>query len=207
MSLRQVLFILFSLFIVINLVFLDLFVFKLSSQVSNSSRVASSEKVTNDQECGKSCRQAIEQAVKKYITPTKNTPVSNLTTDKFTSGSVKEYFIPLGSGVTSTTDWANVSGLESSIDTALYQNIKVAYFEISLRVPTGNQTVYARLYNQTDKHAVWFSDVSLDGGTPKLLVSPVIKLDTGNKLYIVQIKTQLGYQVFIDQARVHITTQ
>lgn len=206
MSLRQVLFILFSLFIVINLVFLDLFVFKLSSQVSNSSRVASSEKVINDQECGKSCNEAIEQAVKKYITPAKSTS-SSLTANTSTSGSVKEYFIPLGSGVTSTTDWANVSGLESYIDTALYQNIKVAYFEISLRIPTGNQTVYARLYNQTDKHAVWFSDVSFDGGTPKLLVSPTIKLDTGNKLYIVQIKTQLGYQVFIDQARVHITTR
>ena len=63
-----------------------------------------------------------------------------------------------------------------------------------------------RLYNVTDKHPVWFSDVSLEGGTPALLISKPITLDSGNKTYQVQMKTSLKFQAFLDQSRLHIIT-
>ena len=79
-------------------------------------------------------------------------------------------------------------------------------FEVSLYTPTGNQTAYARLYNVTDKHPVWYSEVSIEGGTPQTKISNNIILDTGNKLYQVQMKTQLQARTNLENARVHIIT-
>ena len=75
-----------------------------------------------------------------------------------------------------------------------------------MRIPTGNEVAYARLFNVTDKHPVWFSEVSLEGGTPQLLISQPVAFDSGRKLYQVQMKTSLKYTAILDQARLHITT-
>jgi len=123
------------------------------------------------------------------------------------TSSVKEYYVPFGSGVDSSSEWKDISGLEGYIDGNSYGVIKKATFEVSVRVPTGNQTVDVRLYNITAAHPVWFSEMKFTGGgTPQLLVSSPITIDSGNNLYRVQMKTQLKFQAFIDQARVRIMT-
>ena len=76
-----------------------------------------------------------------------------------------------------------------------------------MKIPNGNQRAYARLFNVTDKHPVWFSEVWLEGGTPRLLVSEPITLAEGRKLYRVQMKTTLKDLAILTQARVKITTQ
>lgn len=124
-----------------------------------------------------------------------------------TQSFVKEIFIPFGSGSSTASDWTDVAGLQTTIDTADYPSIKQVFFEATLRIPTGNQTAYARLYNATDKHPVWYSDVSLEGGTPKLLISQPITLDAGNKTYQIQMRTSLQYQTNIDQARIRLKLQ
>lgn len=118
----------------------------------------------------------------------------------------REFFIPLGSGTNNTDDWADVAGALAYIDSNNYDRIKRVLFEASVHIPSGNQKAYVRLFNATDKHPVWFSEMSFEGGSPQFLVSNPINLDPGNKLYQVQMKTQLKYKVDLIQSRVHIIT-
>lgn len=143
----------------------------------------------------------LEQALaKKTVVSTTITPPPSA------SSTAKEYFIPLGGGSSNADDWTDVPGLQAYVDTALYGRIKTVTFEASLRTPTGNQSANARLYNVTDGHPVWNSDVSIEGGTPQLLISSPITLGTGSKLYKVQMKTQLKFITYLDQSRIHIMT-
>lgn len=118
----------------------------------------------------------------------------------------KEYFIPLGTGSSTAGDWIDVSGVQATIDTAQYPKIKSVIFEATVQVPTGNQIVWVRLYNKTDKHPVWFSEVSMSGAGPVMLESQVITLDKGSKIYQVQMKTQLQFTASLNQSRIHIFT-
>lgn len=131
------------------------------------------------------------------------TAINNITGG--TGATTKEYFVPLGAGSNDTDQWVDVAGLQASIDTTQYRRIKKAVFEATIQVPTGNQLVYVRLFNTTDKHPVWFSELSMSGNGPILLTAP-ITLDTGNKLYQVQMKTQLKFTANLTQSRIRITT-
>ena len=100
-----------------------------------------------------------------------------------------------------------MAGLQASIDSNGYNSIKSVVFEVSLHVPTGNETASVRLYNSTDNHPVWNSELTFNGNSSSVFMSSSpISLDSGNKLYKVQIKTQLQYPAIVDQSRVHITT-
>jgi hypothetical protein len=120
--------------------------------------------------------------------------------------STGESYIPLGIGSIFSNDWSDVSGAQASIDSTQFPRIKKVTFEASVQVPTGNQIVWIRLFNVTDKHPVWYSEISMDGTGQNLLISPPINLDSGNKIYQVQIKTQLGYTANLTQSRIHIVT-
>lgn len=121
--------------------------------------------------------------------------------------SVKEFYVPFGSGVNSSDEWQDVPGLQVYINRNSYPSIKTVTFEASIRVPTGNQTADVRLFNVTAGHPVWFSEMTFTGGgTPQLLISQPITLDPGSNLYKVQMKTQLKFPAYLDQARVHIAT-
>lgn len=134
------------------------------------------------------------------------TPSPRQTTTTYTTSAVKEFYVPFGSGSGVATDWMDIPGMTVSVDTKNYARIKTVTFEVSISIPTGNETAYVRLFNATDQHPVWFSDVSLEGGTPQLVASQPITLDVGNKTYQVQIKTSLGYTANLDQARLKIIT-
>lgn len=118
----------------------------------------------------------------------------------------KEYFVPLGSGTNQSTGWQDVEGAQSYVDSTLYRKAKKTTFEATLEVPSGSQITYVRLYNATDQHPVWFSEVNMDGSGPKLLVSAPITLDPGEKLYKVQMKSQLAAKANLVQSRLHIQT-
>jgi hypothetical protein len=156
--------------------------------------------VKQDEGCGKECKDEIEKAVSEALAKNNSQAVN--------SGSlVKEYFVPFGTGHISSTEWADVPGLEAYVDGDAYGRIKKSVFEVSVRVPTGNETAEVRLYNSTRSHPVWNSNVTFTGGgTPQFLVSNPITFDPGTNLYKVQMKTQLQFPAYIDQSRVHITT-
>lgn len=118
----------------------------------------------------------------------------------------KEYFVPLGTGTNKSDDWLDVEGAQSYIDSTQYRKIKKVTFEATLEIPNGAQISYVRLYNVTDKHPVWFSEMNMDGSGPQLLISAPISLDPGQKLYKVQMKSQLKGLINLVQSRVHILT-
>lgn len=132
-------------------------------------------------------------------------PTTAVVSKETTTQNVKEYFIPFGSGTNQTADWADVVGMQASIDFGNYQNIKEIRFEASVNVPTGNETVWVRLFNVSDKHPVWYSEVTTVNNS--YIVSQPIVYDKGSKIYQVQMKTQLQYTANLTQARIHIILQ
>lgn len=149
------------------------------------------------QTCGTECKAEIQKAVANVIVPSQTTN---------STSSVKEYFITLGSGGSTSTEWADVPGIQGYIDSTSYGRIKSVSFEASLYTPTNNQEAEARLFNVTDSHPVWNSDVKISGGTAQLKISSPITLDKGSKLYQVQMRTQLGSRTNLENARIHIVT-
>lgn len=123
------------------------------------------------------------------------------------SSGVKEYYVALGSGINTSDEWLDIPGAQSYIDSTKYGKISKVTFEASIQIQNGNQKAYARLYNATDKHPVWFSEVSLEGGQALLLISNPITLDEGNKSYQVQLKSQLKGPTNLLQSKVHIIVQ
>lgn len=158
------------------------------------------------QECPQKCMKAIEESASTLKITLPVQPTITTTPTQITNNQVKEFFIPFGSGTSTAKDWQDVSGLQASVDSGAYGRIKRVTFEASVFIPTGNETAWVRLFNATDGHPVWSSDVSIDGGIAKLLTSQPITLDSGTKTYHVQMKTSLEYPANINQARIHILT-
>jgi len=190
--------------VLLNLAYIDVLTFlEPKSDIDKTSVVQKSVQEENNV-CPQSCVSQIYEATASYKLAATTPAV--ITKETKAPARVKEFFIPFGSGSGSASDWQDIEGLQAYIDSTNYEEVKTVTFEASLRIPTGNQTAYVRLFNKTDKHPVWFSEVSLTGGTAQLLISEPITLDKDNKLYQVQMKTQLKYQALLDQARIHIIT-
>ena len=118
----------------------------------------------------------------------------------------KEIFVPIGSGSTKSSSYVDLSGLEVSVDTTKYSGIDSVVFEGSIWVQDGNGKVNAQLYNKTDSHPVWNSQISTSSANGVLTTSSKINLDSGNKIYRVQAKTDLvEYAAHVDGARIKIT--
>lgn len=119
----------------------------------------------------------------------------------------KEVYIPLGTGSTSSTDWTDVSGVEAYVAPDNYGSIKEMYFEASIRIPTGVGKVYARLKNVTDGVGLFESEVFKEGTGGELISSGRLPLPQVTKLYRVQLKSSLGAQVVLDNARIKLFVQ
>ncbi len=160
--------------------------------------------------CSPSCITAIENATASSIVKTSpSKPISSKTPEKTigSSGLPKDYYIPLGTGFTQNNNWVDVGGTDITINPADYGKIKQVIFQASMHIPVANGTIYARLYNVTDNHPVWFSEVSTGQGSSTMVSSANITLDPGSKLYRVQIKTSLQYPSYLDFSRIKITIQ
>nr|MBI5455765.1 hypothetical protein [Candidatus Levybacteria bacterium] len=203
--------------IFLNLLYLDV-IFIRGSGIKTIEKIISapsSQTNQNDSTCSSACITKINEVknnIKKQtssdITPTITPTPTKLQYQPQDSSSVREYYVPFGTGSGSSSDWQDVSGLQAYVDSVSYPNIKSVVFEASLHIPTGNETASVRLYNATDKHPVWNSEINFNGNSSSIfLTSASISLDSGNKLYKVQMKTQLQYQAILDQSRLHITTK
>lgn len=116
----------------------------------------------------------------------------------------KETYVPLGSGTVASADWQEIGGLEAVIDRANYSQIKSIIFEGSLSIPTGNGVVSAKLFNVTDKHEVWFSQIEVQGAASQRTESKEISLSSGRKLYRVMMKSSMSYEAILKDARIKI---
>lgn len=200
--------------IAINLVYINILVLKNNRQpfsfgtsAFTQEQSASLADVSADKTdtCGKDCIKDIYGAIYEATSSSRSSQDTVLITDTQKSDSVvKEYFVSFGSGTNATEEWTDVPGLSVYVDSTKYPSIKKVTFEASVRIPTGNQKAYVRLFNATDKHPVWYSDLFLEGGATQLLISPAIQLDSGSKLYAVQMKTSLKFETNLLQSRLHI---
>ncbi len=211
----------FFFLLLLNLIYLDILLIQgvgskqtIIQRFENiTNQVADKSVVTpNPNICPQSCISQINQALiskPTVLVPTPTPAAANnvLPLQSANSSATKTYYVPFGSGSGASTDWQDMPGLQASIDSNSYGSIKSVVFEASLHIPTGNEIASVRLYNSTDGHPVWNSQVDFNGNVNSvLLVSPGVNLDNGNKLYKVQIKTQLQFTAILDQSRLHITT-
>lgn len=153
----------------------------------------------SEENCSQACLLAIDKAV--------NTTQASSVTPSPSASSGKIVYLPLGSGSIKSQDWIDVPGLVSYIDPGNYGKIKTVIFEASLRIPTANGRIYVRLYNKNDGRPVWFSEISSESAASTLIQSSPITFDGGNKLYQVQAKTTMGFESFIDFARLKFITE
>lgn len=199
--------------ITINLFLLDLKVFAPANniQISDITSVATpilsptanpNEILPQNLICPNSCLSIIQQA-----TSSASQGSSQEVLSQKASGQSREFYIPLGSGSTTKSDWDDITGTETLINPANYGNIKEMYFIASLRNPTQNGQVEAQLYNVTDKHLVWDSHTKMVGPVSQTITSNRIYLDNGAKLYRVQLRSTLQFQAFLDNAKIRIITQ
>ncbi len=215
------------LFLVINAIIVDIKVFTEKDKVST----AQMYKALNAQ--GTTCSPACNDVINKNLSAVVSTSASTLvailpstTPEKSPTptrpptptlippytptptpiAQPKEFFIPLGTGSGTYTNWTSIDGIGATVNLANYPNVANIYFEVTMRIPTGNQTASVRLYNATTNSAVSNSTLSSSGGTSTLLTSSSLSLPIGSNSYQVQLQTQLGYTTFIDQARIHIIT-
>jgi len=154
---------------------------------------------SNSGDCPTACLLAIDEATEeaeKQPTQTIKAIPSALT--------VREIYIPLGSGSTKSESWVELPGVETVIDSADYPNIKSMILEVSLKIPTANGRVHAKLLNVSDKHDVWGSEVSSEGSTSYRAESANITLSAGRKLYRVMMKSTMGYDAILDWARIKV---
>lgn len=153
--------------------------------------------------CPASCIAKIEEAT--VSSKDKNMVEDNDVNDSpVVSAQARESLITLGTGTSASTEYENVPTTQVYIDPSKYGTIKSVKFEVSIAVPTANQYVYVRLYNITDKNPVWNSEMYMSGGPSAFLESGSITLASGNKLYVVQVKSQLKHQTNLNQARLRI---
>lgn len=191
----------FLLLLTVNVVMLDIMVFfarkRLSSEVASTSvRVAEAPWVGEIEE--------LHKRIDALVATPSSPPVPEIPKDTSVK-TAKEYFISLGSGTVKSNSWQDVAGAEATIDTANYPSIKSATFEGFLAIPTANGQVRAKLYNVTDKHDVWFSEVSSEGPTLTKKEAS-ITLESGAKTYRVMGLSTLKYDANIENARLRILT-
>lgn len=152
--------------------------------------------------CPSSCLSLIKQATASGIGRPVSAPAAP--TIRFPT---KEIYIPLGTGSVKSFDWKDLAGIEVYFDPANYGKIKQVTFEASLRIPTANGWVYARLYNVNDSLPLIESEVSAEGDWGTRVESNPIPLSSGNKLYRVQMKTSMDYNGVLDLARIKIVLE
>ena len=205
----KLVFLVFFLFLLVNVLILDIKVFTGKEEVAvikSPVKELETELVAPDIQaetdiCPLVCLEVITEATAASLAQA--TPVST-PAPAVAAPTVKEFYIPLGGGSNKSSDWVELGGIESVIDMANYPNVKSIIFEASMRIPTANGRVYAKLYNITDQHDVWFSEVSSEGSVSSRTESKNINLAPGRKLYRVMMKSTMSYEAFLDSARIKI---
>lgn len=192
------------LLLAINIVFLDIVQFSPNKQPADSSVSTTSATVSAPGGVCSPCQAQISDEVSRQVA-SKSAGLGLAISPTAAPAVPKEYYVPLGTGMTRSSSYDRLPGADVFVDTSKYPSIKQATFEVYLRNPTGNGSTFAKLYNVTDKHDVWFSEVSFEGGGSARREA-AIQLEPGNKEYQVMLKSTLQYDVYVENARIKIAT-
>ena len=197
----------------INLLILDIKIFsqpaiKISDVATEVTPVVNLSSITSDSAnlfCPSSCISLIDKATQSANIG--SVPEALETLPQTQPIIEREYYIPLGNGSTDKSSWDNQTATETIVNPGNYGRIKEAYFIASFKNPTQNGIAEAQLYNVTDKHPVWGSHVIMNGPLSQTISSGKIQLDSGNKLYRVQLKSSLNFPISLENAKIRIIAQ
>lgn len=196
----------------VNFVLLDVKVFlKKEKEIVSSPEPAAATPTAIQQEAITYCPPACLDKIFEATTTAEAEVATKLPAPKeekvVSQPAVKEFYIPFGSGVTKSNEWVELPGVEAVIDSANFPNVKSIIFEAALRVPSANGRVYAKLYDVTNKHDVWFSEVWAEGSTSYRAESANISLSPGRNLYRVMMKSTMAYEAILDLGRLKIVLE
>ena len=119
--------------------------------------------------------------------------------------SSREIFVPMGSGSTNSSTFANLLGTDVTIDTSKYSAIDSVVFEASIWPEGGNGRAYAQITNVTDNNPLIESQISNNTSSGVVKSSGKIPIPTGAKTYRVQAKTDItNFAAHVDSARLKI---
>jgi hypothetical protein len=161
----------------VNLLFLDLYIFK---NFKSDSRVLS----VSTSACPSACVDLIQRG----------------------KTAAKELVIPIStSGSTVATGWDSLAGSEISFNKANYPGVKKIYFQANLGTSAGDRTSYARLYDVTHGIGVQGSDISSTASTPMQIKSDSLNFFSGDLVIRIQLKSLNGNTVTISNGRIVLT--
>jgi hypothetical protein len=148
-----------------NIIYLNLYIFD-NGLLAKS---ADNKKVQSPVVASSPSPTAIPTPCPSCQTPTLS-PKSDGQTTTVVENSVKNYYVSLGSGTSQAGDWTDVPGVAAIVDFGQYPRVKEIHFEASVYVPTANEWVSIRLYNETDKHPVWNSEVTTNATSTAYMI-------------------------------------
>jgi hypothetical protein len=118
------------------------------------------------------------------------------------SDQTKEFFVPLGSGSTTKSEWADVPALQVTVNGDRYGQTVKAYLEASLRSVNGKAE--ARLLDRTTSEVIHQSNIAHEGSEFNWVVSKPFDLPEGGRTYVVQMRSSSGETVEASGVRLRI---
>ena len=153
-------------------------------------------------ECLENIDTKIASALATISAQTKVTSPSTTTPSKQTS------FVSLGSTyATFSTAWVDVpdSGVYIDLENDFGKDAKVAW-EVTLKVAHGNGKAFARLFDDTNKIAVDFSELSTENNVSyKTVTSGNLPFWRGRNYYKVQIKSLNSFEITYSNGKIKIS--
>lgn len=122
-------------------------------------------------------------------------------------GQAKEFFVPLGTASvkTANNEWKDTA-VQTELDLANYGSVTEVTFEASLRVPTANGVVQARLVD-VGTGIVAGSEVSGEGTDGSYAKTNNLSIASEKRTLKVQMRTSLDYEGVMENARLRIVTE
>lgn len=164
-------------------------------------------------QCGDNCKKQITDNVAVALSTISTVPkeitktVTVTVTPIPTKPKAQTAYIPIAGPLSSTSkDWYDLAGTDFYLNfNTDYGKSAYANWDASLKVKDGNGTVYARIYDVTNKIAVNGSEISVSNKADLTqVISGGLSLWSGNNLYRVQLKSLNGFEVTFGSGRIKI---
>lgn len=172
-----------------------------------------SQEVSNSQVsstgCSQDCRDEIAEAVSAAMATISGSTIKEVVqkTTIVTQHTGGISYVPLGTTATTTnTDWVDVDDSGVYIDlVSNYGDSATVSWEASLKVAHGNGKAYARLFDDINKIAVDFSEISTTNNADFVQVSTGdLPFWRGRNLYKVQIRSLNSFEITYSGGKLRI---
>jgi hypothetical protein len=229
-KLGKIILVLFGLSVLINLIIVDFWFLKKKEEIVKDSSAEESpltlpeegerketeevgEEITEDEvnlnnlSCPEKCQKLIEERIEEAIAriPTQTSQAKVVIPTTAASDKTKMIYVPLVTeGSTVNTTWTDIVPSEFYFDLNDYPGVKEIRFTAYIQAVQGAAKVYARLYDQTNKRGVDYSDIETQSGNYTLVESSKMTIWRGNNKYTVQLKSLNGTQVLLKDAKLKI---